>query len=475
MPASMQLYPFITFASLLLAPLSLAQMRGAVLEDPEVYRSIPLAVTPLRGKLPEQVDLSRHFPRPGNQGQQGSCVGWATAYALKGYLEKKERSWSGQNNKERFSPAFIYNQIKLDGGGARITTALDLLMREGVATLSSFPYDENNDSKIPSPTIKHEAREYAIASWRKVDPKQIGSVKSHLSSGFPILIGMLVDEAFMKYQGGKPFSHSKNSLSQGGHAMCAVGYDDNKQAVKVINSWGTQWGDGGYAWISYPTFTEQVCQAYVVQDIIVYHPDQKDPVRDLDPEPTEQSPWVFPNSARQKISPMELRVRSERELWRARNEIYARHGYAFQSDKGKRYSASLGKHYTHRGKSAAEVEAIFNRIETYNVALILSYEKGRPSPGNPHAKNGWVFADSSSRYLRKAELDSLDKSSLWRARNELFARNGYIFQSRKGKELARFLGPLYEPKSADMDTIYASMNPVEQANILLLRKTEKGR
>lgn len=467
----------ILLGSFLLAPLSIAQTRGAVFEDPEVYRTIPLAVTPLRGELPKRVDLSAHFPQPGNQGKQGSCVGWASAYALKGYLEKKERSWSGRNNKERFSPAYIYNQIKLDGGGARITCALDLLMREGVSTMSAFPYDDKNDSKMPSPTIKLEAREYAIASWRKVNPQQIGSIKSHLSSGFPILIGMLVDEAFMKHRGDKPFSHSEQDTDQGGHAMCAVGYDDSKQAVKVINSWGTNWGTGGYAWISYPTFKEKVCQAYVVQDVIVYHPDQPDQPeqKDLDPVPTEQSPWVFSYSTDRKISAMELRVRSERELWRARNEIYARHGYAFQSDKGKRYSSSLGKHYTNRGKSAAEVEATFNKTERYNIALILSYEKGRPSPRKPKAGQGWIFADSSSRYLRQSEVATLDKAALWRARNEIFARNGYIFQSRKGKELADFLGPLYEARSSDMDAVYSAMNPVEQTNVLLLRRAEKTR
>ncbi len=36
-----------------------------------------------------------------------------------------------------------------------------------------------------------------------------------------------------------------------GHAVCLVGYDDNKNAFKFINSWGTSWGIDGYGWISY--------------------------------------------------------------------------------------------------------------------------------------------------------------------------------------------------------------------------------
>ena len=30
-----------------------------------------------------------------------------------------------------------------------------------------------------------------------------------------------------------------------------IGWDDSKQAWLVKNSWGTGWGEGGYAWIHY--------------------------------------------------------------------------------------------------------------------------------------------------------------------------------------------------------------------------------
>ena len=37
----------------------------------------------------------------------------------------------------------------------------------------------------------------------------------------------------------------------GGHAICLCGYDDSLGAFRFKNSWGTGWGDQGYAWISY--------------------------------------------------------------------------------------------------------------------------------------------------------------------------------------------------------------------------------
>ena len=37
----------------------------------------------------------------------------------------------------------------------------------------------------------------------------------------------------------------------GGHAVCIVGYDDNKGTFKVRNSWSEKWGDKGYCYFPY--------------------------------------------------------------------------------------------------------------------------------------------------------------------------------------------------------------------------------
>ena len=450
-----------------------AQKLGAVFEDPEVYRDIPLALPPLRGELPEKVDLSAQFPKPGDQGDQGSCVGWATAYAMKSYLEKMERKWPGVRNQELFSPAYIYNQIKLPAGGAHITTALDLMMRQGVSTLAAFPYQVNDDSRQPSSEVRRQAREFAIASWRRVNPKDVGDIKSHLASGFPVLIGMKVSKSFMLHRGSGVYNRPDGEDDEGGHAMCVVGYSSQKRAFKIINSWGTQWGIGGYAWVSFDTFAKKVGEGYVVQDIVIYRPDDKkpDPRPDLDPVRPD-SPWIFADSSRRRLSPSELRVRSAEQLWRARNEIYARHGYIFKSDRGKAYTRSLGRNYQPREASSGKVEARFNDVEDYNIALIISFEHNRPNPVGPLPKSPWVFSDSSARRIHATELRRLTKDQLWRARNEIFARNGYIFSSDRGKKFARSMGPLYTPVSNDMTKIYKRLSKVERDNVHLIKSFE---
>lgn len=86
----------------------------------------------------------------------------------------------------------------------------------------------------------------------------------------------------------------------------------------------------------------------------------------------------------------------------------------------------------------------------------------------------WVFPDSSLRKLNESELSSLGAEELWRARNEIFARRGYVFGTMKGRRFAESLGEAYQPLSDDADRIYQSMNPVERHNVKLIESCEKS-
>jgi len=58
--------------------------------------------------------------------------------------------------------------------------------------------------------------------------------------------------------------------------MCVVGYDDNMHggSFEVLNSWGRKWGNGGYIWIPYQTFTDYVYEAYELIDNIALYSDE---------------------------------------------------------------------------------------------------------------------------------------------------------------------------------------------------------
>ena len=52
---------------------------------------------------------------------------------------------------------------------------------------------------------------------------------------------------------------------QMGHAIVIVGFNDSLKAFKFMNSWGTDWGNKGYGWISYRNVKNAVREAYIIK------------------------------------------------------------------------------------------------------------------------------------------------------------------------------------------------------------------
>ena len=251
-----------------------AQHRTGLTFNPEKFKATPKAMLPFKGGdgLPEKIDLSPGMPPVGNQGNQGSCVAWSVAYAMKSYQEKIEEKHSFERNgtldkKTVFSPAYIYNQISRgQDQGSQIWEALNLVMKKGAATWNDMPYDERDFRRQPNADIVKEAGKFRITYWRAVDTANISDIKAHLASGYPVLIGAYVDTGFMNLQGPNSLYNKISDLNGGGHAMCLVGYDNERQAFKLINSWGTTWGDQGFGWIDYQFFPKVVREAYISVD-----------------------------------------------------------------------------------------------------------------------------------------------------------------------------------------------------------------
>jgi len=244
-----------------------------------VYDTLPIMPPPGMGSLPSSVDLSPSMPPVGDQGLQGSGVGWAVGYALKSYQEQIERRWGSASFSHQFSPAYIYNQIKSPGmfstahesgtcdQGAAIDDALELLRTKGCATLATMPYDVGDCSETPSGPADTEAGNYRIRSWSRVDFASTDAVKRHLAGGYPVVIGFRVYKDFFYLSPTEIYSHASGAFA-GDHAACVVGYDDAKSAFKILNSWGRGWSDNGYGWISYG-FLPIVCrEAYAAVDSI---------------------------------------------------------------------------------------------------------------------------------------------------------------------------------------------------------------
>jgi hypothetical protein len=238
---------------------------GLEFTESEEYEQLPKA-TKYRAALPERVDLSSRFPEPGSQGRQGSCVAWAVAYGARSYYESA-LSGARVNSSAAFSPAYIYNQIRIDrsncSSGSNIRRALDLLKKQGVARLDEFPYSEDECVKLPSAQIRASAARNLIRDWRAIKYGQIETVKGELYRGHPVIVGMSIPDSFSDVRGTSIFNDASSS-SDGGHAMTIVGYDDKRGAFKLLNSWGKSWGDGGYGWVDYDAMSKRGREYFVM-------------------------------------------------------------------------------------------------------------------------------------------------------------------------------------------------------------------
>lgn len=220
------------------------------------------------GRLPSSVDLTAHLPRVGDQGNFGTCVAWATAYNCRTWLNARANNLrtSQLNDGNTFSPADIFKAIpgKQKGSGCNGTyfeAAFDQMVSRGVATLSVSPYNYNSTYESCECAVSQaeatDAARYKIKSYREITNRSVESFKRYLYEGNPIVFGAKLGDNFMSHSGSSVL-RSNGTFNNTGihayHAMVCVGYDDRRGAFRVVNSWGTKWGDNGFIWIAYDFF-----------------------------------------------------------------------------------------------------------------------------------------------------------------------------------------------------------------------------
>ncbi|MGH4139591.1 FlgD immunoglobulin-like domain containing protein [Clostridium sp.] len=236
-------------------------------------------------QLPSRLDYSNsgYFPPIGNQ-QENSCVAWATGYYLRTFQQARDIGWVvGSNLKHIFSPSFIYNQIN-DGvdEGASLNEAGDLLKSEGAATLYDFPYMAKDYLTRPSSEIIQKSGPNKIRDWYVLYTNNnssayiIQKTKEYLNTGDLPIVGINVGFKWMYpliNADGTSIVTTENYIL-GGHAVVVVGYDDELAtpegygAFKIINSYGTNWGQAGYTYMTYAAFAKATLQGFVFTDLV---------------------------------------------------------------------------------------------------------------------------------------------------------------------------------------------------------------
>ncbi|MBK7289675.1 MAG: peptidase C1A papain [Chitinophagaceae bacterium] len=231
-----------------------------------------------KNPLPEAVSLLKYAPARENQGQQGSCVAWSCAYASQTILTAA--ATGVDPNSIRFSPSYLYNQIKLEGcQGSYIQRAMEAMQRNGGVSLSQYPYNDQDCDREPSSSDIQAGRQNVIHGFTRltsgdnIEQISVRAIKEHLAKNAPVAIGMMVGQSFMQDMMGKelwtPQGMDESQMGMGGHAMSVIGYDDRKfgGAFQIMNSWGSEWGNNGVGWVRYGDFKTYVREAYGIDPL----------------------------------------------------------------------------------------------------------------------------------------------------------------------------------------------------------------
>jgi C1A family cysteine protease len=230
-------------------------------------------------KAPASFDHTPKMTSVKDQGMLGSCVAFAVG-AMKEWQEGEEhrqevaegKSDHRKGKEYDYSESWLYwNSKKIDPWpneeGTSIRYAMKVLNRIGVPTEKAWPYKDVGDIGKPQPWAKMVAKWAWIADyWRinNLDELKVALTKNPVPIGIPCFYEIF----FVDSTGIIPDPANPNTI-YGGHAVCAVGYDDSKQLVKFKNSWGKDWGENGYGYVSYNYIKTYLWDAWTCKDIKV--------------------------------------------------------------------------------------------------------------------------------------------------------------------------------------------------------------
>ncbi|MBZ5628250.1 MAG: cysteine protease [Acidobacteriia bacterium] len=264
-------------------------------DHPEIMKMVEnLGITKakkMKAALPAQVDLRQWCSPVENQGNLGSC----TANAAVGIVEYFEKRAFGKYIDG--SRLFVYKTTRsllgwVGDTGAYLRTTMAALALFGVPPETYWAYTDkaepglNNERYFdnePTSFVYEMADDYECINYFCHDPWQnpvtpanvLAGVKTYLSYGIPAMFGFWGFPSCMNSDVKGAFAYpAAGEHAIWGHAVAAIGYDDNLKitnltsnktttgALLIRNSWGTAWGNNGFGWLPYDYVLSQFAQDF---------------------------------------------------------------------------------------------------------------------------------------------------------------------------------------------------------------------
>lgn len=241
----------------------------------------------MAGDLPVRVDnsLLRFFPPIRSQGSLGSCASFSSTYYQLSYMTAFQRNLDirdPSDNTNKYSPKWTYNMV--NGGennGSSFYQNYAVMEKHGAATWAEFPYDSdfrawclNGPAWRNALSVRTKVTQYVYEASTEAG---LGQIKELLTDGYILVFGTYINSWVFKNAGDDPSTADDDgaagrpvaywmSGTDGPHGMTIVGYNDavwtdinsngaiddgERGALRIANSWGSGWREGGFTWLAY--------------------------------------------------------------------------------------------------------------------------------------------------------------------------------------------------------------------------------
>jgi hypothetical protein len=220
---------------------------------------------------PPSKDLRSSWWKINDQKSTGSCVGWAAADSvIRWHMVKAGRLRTAQ----MLSPRFIWMAAKetdefestattfIESDGTSLKAALDIARKFGTVLEPILPFGSGALYQGETDDFYALAAQRKIASYFNLEENP-ASWRKWIATKGPILTRLDVDATWFNATNtqGKLDAY-QTATAEGGHAVALVGYTPDRFIVR--NSWGTGWGDKGFAYASIAYATEAFTESFGV-------------------------------------------------------------------------------------------------------------------------------------------------------------------------------------------------------------------
>ncbi len=220
-------------------------------------------------RVPPSKDLRAAWWSVGAQGSTGSCVGWATADSVaRWHLVRAGKI----TRTDRLSPRFVWMAAKetdqfnsrpttfVEAEGTSLKSALDVARKFGLVQDRLVPFASGRLYSGDAKTLYAVAAQLKILAYFNLGTN-LTNWRTWLATKGPILTRLDVDSTWQAATETKGvLAEYDEESAMGGHAVAVVGYGPGRFVIR--NSWGTGWGDGGFAYASLAYAQAAFTEAY---------------------------------------------------------------------------------------------------------------------------------------------------------------------------------------------------------------------